>query len=239
MVTRPERVAPRRRTNRTSAVSSSERRTTSTADVDEPRPQRRPRLSRRGPGRRRSADRARNLGRDHAQRQPPRPRPAAPSAPRRIGHAADPPAQQRRAHHGGDEVRARSTPARDPGRRGWRNSTTASTTFRPFSNSVEDERRARVLQRVERAHHVQVHRERHEADREGLQRVGGDGGVVRGELMPHDHREHRLREHREQHRRRGARAPRCSGARARTRGADPSRSPASRAPRERWASSWS
>ena len=68
----------------------------------------------------------------------------------------------------------------------------------PFSIALIEERRARVLQRVEAAQRVEVHRERHEPDRERLQRVGGDRRVVRGEPAAHEHAEHRLREHDEQ-----------------------------------------
>ena len=159
------------------------------------RPARRRRRAARRPGRDRGgeerpgraivADRARDRRRDrrtsasHGDRRPARASPG-----RRVRN--------------GPPIRRRSTPhTRRPRPRSTRRSNASARPCtpkrgtarsrarccRPFSNSVEQERRAGVLQRVEAAHHVEVHGERHEADRERLQRVGGDDRVVRGELV--------------------------------------------------------
>ena len=49
----------------------------------------------------------------------------------------------------------------------------AKTTLSAFE-AVDDERRAGVAERIEAAHRVEIHRERHEAEGEPSQRVGGE-----------------------------------------------------------------
>ena len=95
-----------------------------------------------------------------------------------VGNAADPAAQDHERGDRGDEVRA-APREREALHAEVREQHEREHDVEPVLERVEDERRARVLQRVERAHRVEVHRERNEADRERLQRVGGDDGVVR------------------------------------------------------------
>ena len=65
---------------------------------------------------------------------------------------------------------------------------------------IDHERRTRVVERVEPAQRVEVDGEGHEPDRERLERVGGDRGVVRPEPAAHQNADHRLCERDEEHR---------------------------------------
>ena len=77
------------------------------------------------------------------------------------------------------------------------NRASARSTLHGVLDRVDEERRARVLLRVEPAQREQVDGERHESEREPLQHVSGDRCIARIEAAPHQDRNRGLREDRE------------------------------------------